>query len=672
MAAPSGIVWGAIKGSYGRIGIYTSISNVDLQSTVTIQVWFWSKYSVKDVNNKFYFNNNATSATTLIGDVSINHTVSSGSGWDTANQTKIGTYTYTYTRTDSTKTISCAAKLTGIDKVSSGGTMSVSTSYTIPALPVYTISFNANGGSGAPTSVTKVHGTNITLPSAKPTRTGYTFLGWNSSSTATTATYSAGGSFTANKTVTLYAIWRANSYTVSFNANGGSGAPANQTKTHGTTLVLSSTVPTRADYVFLGWGVSSTSTIAKYSAGGKYTANASITLYAVWKSTYTKPRITNLKVNRCDAAGVATDEGSYCKLTANWATDKTVTNIEITYIARPDIGASFVETVDVALPDNPGTSGSISEVFGGELIVDLPYDVYIKISDSSGSTTLSTTLHTLAYSIDFLAGGGGVALNKAAVVDGLFDVNLETLIHGALTVDGDMQAHVLRGSDVVTTWGSIDNLLDRFGRKHTNGLTLYESAGIDANTTLDHLILTQTNTPDGVFMYVKTEFYANKTETSNRMQTAFPYKMDGPPYYRYYFNGAWTPWVNMTMNQGGINNPMDKVMINNGATTAIATSTNTNLHTWTVDEDGLYGVSATVKWAGNKNGIRALIARNDTSGNEIAYQRMYSYGASSVVMNVSGYGRATAGQVISVVAWQDSGSNLNVNSFHVQIVKIGL
>jgi hypothetical protein len=336
------------------------------------------------------------------------------------------------------------------------------------------------------------------------------------------------------------------------------------------------------------------------------------------------------------------------------------------------VGVSFVETVDVELPDNPGTSGSISEIFGGTLFPDLTYGIYLDVSDSSGSTNSMITLYGVAYAIDFLAGGRGVALNKAATVADLFDVNLETLIHDNLTVDGTVQAGVFRGSDVVTTWGSIDNLLDRFGRKHTNGLTLYESAGIDANTTLDHLILTQTNTPDGVFMYVKTEFYANKTETSNRMQTAFPYKMDGPPYYRYYFNGAWTPWVNMTMNQGGINNPMDKVMINNGAATVIATSTNTNLYTWTADEDGLYGVSATAKWAGNKNGIRALIARNDTSGNEIAYQRMYSYGASSVVMNVSGYGRATAGQNISVVAWQDSGSNLNVNSYHVQIVKIGL
>lgn len=78
-------------------------------------------------------------------------------------------------------------------------------------------------------------------------------------------------------------------YTVSFNANGGSGAPSSQTKTYGTTLTLSSTKPTRSGYTFLGWSTSSTATSATYSAGGSYTANSGATLYAVWKLAYTAP-----------------------------------------------------------------------------------------------------------------------------------------------------------------------------------------------------------------------------------------------------------------------------------------------------------------------------------------------------------------------------------------------
>lgn len=161
-------------------------------------------------------------------------------------------------------------------------TSEVSGSYTVPTL-YWTVSYNANGGSGAPSNQTKYRDKTLTLSSTKPTRTGYTFLGWSTSSTATSASYSAGGSYTSNSAVTLYAVWKLNSWTVSYNANGGSGAPSNQTKNHGTDLTLSSTIPTRAGYIFKGWATSSTGSVA-YAAGAKYTSNAAVTLYAVWEA----------------------------------------------------------------------------------------------------------------------------------------------------------------------------------------------------------------------------------------------------------------------------------------------------------------------------------------------------------------------------------------------------
>ena len=114
MAAPSSTVWGSVSSNdKGKLGIYTSLSNTNTQTTVTIEVWFYSKWSVKDSANTFYFNNNATSATTSRGAVTINHT--SDSSWNTANQTKIASYTYTYDRGTSAKTYSCAAKLATIE-----------------------------------------------------------------------------------------------------------------------------------------------------------------------------------------------------------------------------------------------------------------------------------------------------------------------------------------------------------------------------------------------------------------------------------------------------------------------------------------------------------------------------------------------------------------------------
>ena len=74
----------------------------------------------------------------------------------------------------------------------------------------YNVIYDANGGSGAPTSQTKTYGQTLTLSNTKPTRSGYTFLGWSTSSTATKATYSAGGSFTIDEDTTLYAVWSKN------------------------------------------------------------------------------------------------------------------------------------------------------------------------------------------------------------------------------------------------------------------------------------------------------------------------------------------------------------------------------------------------------------------------------------------------------------------------------
>ena len=72
----------------------------------------------------------------------------------------------------------------------------------------YTISYNANGGSGAPSNQTKYYNNNLTLSSTKPTLTGYTFQSWNTKADGTGTNYAAGGSYTTNADVTLYAMWK--------------------------------------------------------------------------------------------------------------------------------------------------------------------------------------------------------------------------------------------------------------------------------------------------------------------------------------------------------------------------------------------------------------------------------------------------------------------------------
>ena len=70
---------------------------------------------------------------------------------------------------------------------------------------------------------------------------------------------------------------------ISYDANGGESAPEKQIKQYGKALKLSTDVPMREHYTFLGWAASKTAASAQYKSGASYTKNADITLYAVWK-----------------------------------------------------------------------------------------------------------------------------------------------------------------------------------------------------------------------------------------------------------------------------------------------------------------------------------------------------------------------------------------------------
>lgn len=365
----------------------------------------------------------------------VTSTISAFDGTKRSSGSKQFTGTYSISGNGSaTKTVTVTFRNFNTDNGDSA-TKNVSFTVNVPAWTSYTIKYNANGGSGAPSSQTKWKDQTLTLSSTKPTRTGYTFKGWSTSSTATTATYSAGGSYTANAAATLYAVWQANTYTVSYNANGGTGAPANQTKTYGKTLTLSSTKPTRTNYNFKGWGTSASATTVSYSAGGSYTANAGITLYAIWELAYQKPRIVNVTSVRCNASGVANDEGQNGLVTFDWECDLAVSSIVIKW------KLSTATTWSSATVSASGTSGTVSHVIGNNtLSTENTYDIHITVSDSNGSSYAISSLTSMKFAIDALAGGKGIAFGKTAEFEGVaefaFDAQFNEPVYGkALGMD---------------------------------------------------------------------------------------------------------------------------------------------------------------------------------------------------------------------------------------------
>ena len=153
----------------------------------------------------------------------------------------------------------------------------------------------------------------LTIAAAPAGQPGYNFLGWNVQRDADGTWYVDGrgwnteASITANKytkklyapgtkvdlydsawvdeaSVTFYALWKApDTYAVTYDANGGTGAPEGQRKLAGIDLTLSDTVPSRPGCQFLGWAADSGATAPEYQPGDSYTADAAVTLYAVWQ-----------------------------------------------------------------------------------------------------------------------------------------------------------------------------------------------------------------------------------------------------------------------------------------------------------------------------------------------------------------------------------------------------
>ena len=277
----------------------------------------------------------------------------------------------------------------------------------------------------------------------------------SSGSKSFTGTYSISGNGSATKTITVtfknfntdngdnasksvsftvtVPAWT--SYAIKYNANGGTGAPANQTKTYGKALTLSSTIPTRTNYNFKGWGTSASATTVSYAAGASYTANAAITLYAIWEVAYQKPRIVNVSTVRCNSGGTVDDEGQNGLISFDWECDKTVSSIVIKWKLSSATSWSSI-TVSAS-----GTSGTVSKVVGSNaLSTENTYDVHITVSDSGGSSYATSSVTSMKFVVDILNGGGGIAFGKTAELENVaefaFEAKFNSPVYGkALGMD---------------------------------------------------------------------------------------------------------------------------------------------------------------------------------------------------------------------------------------------
>lgn len=158
----------------------------------------------------------------------------------------------------------------------------------------YTITYNANGGTpGEVTSQIKTYGTPIKIEAGtEPSREGYTFRGWATSDKATRPTYQIGGTYSTEASVTLYAVWAQDLITITYNKNTDAevtNLPTNQAMGYWSddSIIISSEVPQRADYTFLGWSLlqSGGEIINPGDTFNNPRPQTLVTLYAQWETS---------------------------------------------------------------------------------------------------------------------------------------------------------------------------------------------------------------------------------------------------------------------------------------------------------------------------------------------------------------------------------------------------
>ena len=148
----------------------------------------------------------------------------------------------------------------------------------------YTITYDANGGTGTMEQQTVKYGEQFTLKKNVFTRENYVFVNWNSIPDGSGLAIDDEQTYIAssNSELTLYAQWERNTAIVTFNANGGTGEMTPQTFTIGVALALSTNSFTRENCIFLGWNTVQDGSGATYSEMQEITIEENITLYAQW------------------------------------------------------------------------------------------------------------------------------------------------------------------------------------------------------------------------------------------------------------------------------------------------------------------------------------------------------------------------------------------------------
>lgn len=449
----------------------------------------------------------------------------------------------------------------------------------------YTATFNGNGGSTpSPSSITKEYNTALgTLPTC--TRTGYTFLGWYTASSGGTKISTT---TVVTKDITYYAQWSINSYTLTFNPNGGTVTPTSKNLEYNSAYGTLPT-PTRASdaqytYTFAGWYTAATGG-TQVTAATKMAAKDT-TVYAHWTSntrSYTVSYQTTYGTLNRTSQSVAYNSKGSCTLT------------------MPDNTAEFTYTF---VGWYTAANGGGTKV-GSELTLETPA---IK-----GTVTYYAyvTRSTKSYTHTFNANGGGTV--SPATITKAYNTALGTLptvSRTGYTFVGWFDTSAANGGTQATTSTKVTGTKTWYARWSINSYTFtFDKNGgnTPSTTTITKeyntsvgTLPTCTRNADNTYTYVFAGWFDTSASSGGTQLTTATKVTSNKTWY-----ARWTStYKNYTVTwdgNGGTPSKSSSSFHYNDALGTLPTATRTGytFKGWSTSKTGTVNVSTTTKVTAN-------------------------------------------------------------------------
>lgn len=268
----------ATKTGYTFDGWYNGTTKVDINTVFTANTTLVAKWTVNNYAVKFNANNGS-------GTMANQNFV-----YDIAQGLTLNTYTRTGYEFAGWATTADGAVVYGdgqsVEKLSEidGAVVEL---YAVWGANDYAVKFDANNGSGTMANQAMTYDMVQKLAANQFTRTGYTFIGWSTTANGSVEYIECQSvkNLVSSGSITLYAVWEANEYTVKFDAVEGRGTMASQGFTYDEAQELNNNQFTRPGYDFVGWALTPNGKVEFKNCANviNLATSGEITLYAQWK-----------------------------------------------------------------------------------------------------------------------------------------------------------------------------------------------------------------------------------------------------------------------------------------------------------------------------------------------------------------------------------------------------